>query len=213
VAKKVAQAKSRKPAKKLPLKKSPASAVKAGAAKKSKVPGKSPKATSMAKKKDAVDATSSGATLLHAGEMAPPFSVQNEKGEVVSLKALRGKKVILYFYPKDATPGCTQEGCDFRDNFARLKKLGAEVYGVSRDSAKSHAKFQEKQSFPFSLLADEDGKVCEAYGVWKEKSLYGRKYMGIERSTFVIDENGRLLKVYPKVKVAGHVDQVLEDLK
>jgi peroxiredoxin Q/BCP len=152
-------------------------------------------------------------SLLKSGDLAPPFSVQNEKGEVVSLKSLLGKRVVLYFYPKDDTPGCTQEGCDFRDNFARVKKAGVQVYGVSRDSVKSHEKFKAKYGFPFSLLSDEDGKLTENYGVWKEKNLYGRKYMGVERTTFLIGEDGLILKVYPKVKVKGHVDQVLEDLK
>ena len=151
-------------------------------------------------------------SLLQAGDMAPPFSLQNEKGQVISLKSLLGKKVILYFYPKDDTPGCTQESCDFKDHFGRFKKLSVLVFGVSRDSVKSHAKFQEKHEFPFSLLSDETGVTTERYGVWKEKSMYGRKYMGIERSTFLIDEKGRILKVYPKVKVGGHVEQVLEAL-
>ncbi len=151
-------------------------------------------------------------TLLKAGDTAPSFTLLNENGETVSLSSHRGKKVILYFYPKDSTPGCTQESCDFRDNFARVKSKGAVVYGISRDSVKSHQKFQSKYSFPFSLLSDEDGRVCEAYGVWKEKNLYGRKYMGIERTTFLIDGTGKVQKVYPKVKVTGHVDEVIGDL-
>jgi peroxiredoxin Q/BCP len=152
-------------------------------------------------------------SLLHSGDNAPPFSAPNEKGEVVSLKSFLGQKLVLYFYPKDDTPGCTQESCDFRDSFSRLKKQGVCVVGVSRDSVKSHLKFKEKYGFLFSLLSDEDGKICEAYGVWKEKNLYGRKYMGIERTTFLIDEKGKITRVYPKVKVAGHVDEILEELK
>jgi peroxiredoxin Q/BCP len=121
--------------------------------------------------------------------------------------------VVLYFYPKDSTPGCTQESCDFGASYREIQKLGAVVLGVSRDSLASHQKFKAKYGFPFPLLSDEDGKVCEKYGVWKEKSLYGRKFMGIERTTFLIGPDGKLLKVYPKVKVKGHVQEVLEDLK
>jgi peroxiredoxin Q/BCP len=152
-------------------------------------------------------------SFLKVGAKAPAFKVPDESGKLVSLASLKGKKVVLYFYPKDMTPGCTQESCDFRDNFARLKKMGVEVFGVSKDSQNSHVKFIGKNNLPFSLLADEDGKMCEAYGVWKEKSLYGRKYMGIERTTVVIDEQGKVSHVYPKVSVKGHVDQVMEDLK
>ena len=152
-------------------------------------------------------------SLLKVGQKAPSFSLTNELGEKISLKSLTGKKVVLYFYPKDDTPGCTQESCDFRDNFARLKKSGAVVLGVSKDSETSHQKFKTKYSLPFSLLSDEEGKVCEAYGVWREKNLYGKKYMGIVRSTFLIDEAGKISKIYPKVSVAGHVDEVMKDLK
>ncbi len=152
-------------------------------------------------------------TLLKIGQKAPAFSLTNELGEKVLLKDLAGKKVVLYFYPKDDTPGCTQESCDFRDNFARLKKTGAIVLGVSKDPVSSHQKFKAKYSLPFSLLSDEEGKMCEKYGVWKEKNLYGRKYMGIERTTFLLDEAGKIIKIYPKVSVAGHVDEVLKDLQ
>src|SRR3954468_13722734 len=117
--------------------------------------------------------------MLKIGDRAPSFSALTELGEKVSLKDLKGKTVILYFYPKDLTPGCTQEACDFRDSFARLKKAGALVYGVSKDSVESHRKFIGKHELNFPLLSDSEGKVCEAYGVWKEKSLYGRKFMGI----------------------------------
>jgi len=152
-------------------------------------------------------------SLLKIGQKAPSFSLANEQGEKVALKSLAGKKVVLYFYPKDDTPGCTKESCDFRDNFARLKKTGVVVLGISKDSEASHQKFKAKYHLPFSLLSDEEGKVCEAYGVWKEKNLYGRKYMGIERTTFLLDEAGKIIKIYPKVSVTGHVDEVLKDLK
>jgi len=138
------------------------------------------------------------------GKKAPAFS---------GLKDYEGKYLVLYFYPKDMTPGCTQESCEFGESFSALKKLGAEVLGVSRDSEESHQKFRAKYSLPFELLADVDGKVCEKYGVWQEKSLYGRKFMGIVRSTFIIGPDGRVLKVYQPVKVKGHVAQVMQDLK
>lgn len=152
-------------------------------------------------------------TLLKVGQKAPAFSLTNEKGEKISLKNFAGKKIVLYFYPKDDTPGCTQESCDFRDSFSRLKKDGIVVLGVSKDSEASHQKFKTKYGLPFSLLSDVEGKMCQAYGVWKEKNLYGRKYMGIERTTFLLDESGKIAKIYPKVSVKGHVDEVLEDLK
>jgi peroxiredoxin Q/BCP len=150
---------------------------------------------------------------LKIGKKAPAFKLKDESGKVVSLASLKGKKAVIYFYPKDATPGCTQESCDFRDHFARIQKLGAEVYGVSRDSSESHLKFKAKHELPFPLLVDEDGKMCEAYGVWKEKNLYGKKYMGIERTTVVLDETGKVAQLYLKVSVKGHVDRILEDLK
>ena len=129
-----------------------------------------------------------------------------------SLSDIKGEKVILYFYPKDNTSGCTQEACDFRDNINRLTNY-ATVVGVSPDSIKSHLKFREKQSLNFILLSDTEHKLAEEYGVWKEKSMYGRKYMGIERSTFVLDKNGNIEKEWRKVKVKGHIDEVLEYLK
>lgn len=141
---------------------------------------------------------------LKEGDKAPSFSL---------LKEHKGKAVVLYFYPKDMTPGCTQEACDFRDEYSAIKRAGAVVLGVSKDSEASHVKFKQKYSLPFPLVADVDGKICEAYGVWQEKSLYGRKYMGIVRATFVIGPNGKIAKIYPKVKVKGHVEQILEDLK
>lgn len=148
-----------------------------------------------------------------AGDKAPAFKLADENGKPVSLSDFKGKKVVLYFYPKDSTPGCTTEACDFRDNLNRIAKTGAVVLGVSADSAESHRKFKEKQGLNFPLLSDPERKAIEAYGVWREKSLYGRKFMGIVRSTFIIDGNGSIAKVFPKVKVAGHVDEVLAALK
>jgi peroxiredoxin Q/BCP len=146
------------------------------------------------------------------GDKAPSIKLPDENGKAVSLSDFKGKKVVLYFYPKDATPGCTTEACDFRDNLNRLGKAGAVVLGISADSAESHKKFKAKQGLNFPLLSDPDRRVIEAYGVWREKSLYGRKFMGIVRSTFIIDETGRIAKIFPKVKVAGHVDEVLAAL-
>ncbi|HWF44568.1 MAG TPA: thioredoxin-dependent thiol peroxidase [Candidatus Kapabacteria bacterium] len=151
--------------------------------------------------------------MLKEGDKAPDFSAKNDRGETVTLKELRGKKVVLYFYPKDDTSGCTKEACDFRDNLARVKRKDAIVLGVSPDSEKSHQKFKTKYELTFPLLADEDKKIVNEYGVWKEKSMYGRKYMGVERTTFIIDEHGKIAKIFPKVKVTGHVDAVLDALK
>ena len=149
---------------------------------------------------------------LKPGSPAPDFSLPTGSGETVSLKDLKGKKVVLYFYPKDNTSGCTKEACEFNDNLARLKKKGAVVVGISPDSAASHTKFADKYSLSFPLLSDESKEVLKKYGVWKEKSMYGRKYMGVERTTFVIDEKGRITHIFPKVKVEGHVDEVLAAL-
>jgi peroxiredoxin Q/BCP len=131
----------------------------------------------------------------------------------VQLSDFLGQFVVLYFYPKDMTPGCTKESCDFAESYGAFKKLGAVVLGVSKDSIASHEKFREKYKLPFELISDEDGKLCQKFGVWKQKSLYGRKYMGIERSTFIIGPDGKILKTYQPVKVTGHVSQVLADLK
>lgn len=150
---------------------------------------------------------------LAAGDQAPDFSLPNETGQTVSLKSLKGHPVVLYFYPKDDTPGCTKEACDFRDNVKRLEKAGAVVLGVSLDGAESHRKFIAKFNLPFSLLSDEDAAVSKAFGVYKEKNMYGRKYWGIERSTFVLDRRGKVTAVFRKVKVDGHVDEVLAALK
>jgi len=130
----------------------------------------------------------------------------------VKLSDLKGKKVVLYFYPKDDTPGCTTEACNFRDGIAEIKKKGAIVLGVSADSVASHKKFKDKFELPFQLLSDPEKKMIEDYGVWKEKSMYGRKYMGIERTTFVIDGQGKIAHIFPKVKVGSHYDEVLAAL-
>ena len=149
---------------------------------------------------------------LKVGAKAPVFSAPDQSGKVVSLDDFKGKPVVLYFYPKDDTPGCTTEACSFRDEFAAFRKKGAVVLGVSPDDAASHAKFAGKFSLPFTLLADEDRKIAEAYEVWVEKSMYGKKYLGVERSTFVIDGDGRLKAIYRKVKPAEHVAELLADL-
>lgn len=148
------------------------------------------------------------------GKKAPDFSLEASTGKKVSLKDYRDKKwVVLYFYPKDDTPGCTKEACDFRDRTEQIKKLGAVVLGVSPDSLKIHGKFIEKFDLNFPLLADEEKKVCEAYGVWVEKSMYGRKYMGVERSTFIINPEGKIAKAWRKVSVTYHGDEVVKTLK
>jgi peroxiredoxin Q/BCP len=147
---------------------------------------------------------------VEVGGKAPDFTLPTDGGGEVSLKALKGNPVVLYFYPKDDTSGCTAEACAFRDSLPDFSKLKAEVIGVSRDSVASHDKFKKKYRLPFPLASDEDGKVCQAYGVWVEKSMYGRKYMGIERSTFLIDARGIVRGVWRKVKVDGHADEVLQ---
>jgi thioredoxin-dependent peroxiredoxin len=150
--------------------------------------------------------------MLKEGDKAPDFTSIDDKGNKISLKDFRGKKVVLYFYPKDNTSGCTKEACDFRDNYKALQKRGV-LLGVSPDSAKSHTNFKNKFDLPFPLVVDEDKKIAEAYDVWKEKSMYGRKYMGIVRSTFIIDEKGKIAKIFEKVKVNRHVNEVLAALK
>lgn len=146
---------------------------------------------------------------LGEGRKAPNFSLKDDNGRTVKLSGLKGKMVVLYFYPKDDTPGCTKEACSFRDGFKEISRKGAVVLGVSPDSVESHKKFKEKFHLNFPLLSDEERKVLKAYGVWKQKSLYGRKYMGVERTTFVIDETGKIMKVFPKVKVDVHYEEVL----
>jgi peroxiredoxin Q/BCP len=147
---------------------------------------------------------------LEVGDKAPDFTLPTDGGGEVSLKTLKGKKVVLYFYPKDDTPGCTTEACGFRDLMPDFSKAGAEIVGISRDSAKRHDNFKARYDLPFTLASDGDGTVCEAYGVWVEKLNYGRKYMGIERSTFLIDGNGRIAGIWRKVRVKGHVEAVLD---
>jgi len=150
---------------------------------------------------------------LTEGMKAPAFSADSSTGRKIALKDFTGKNVVLYFYPKDDTPGCTKEACAFRDANKDLQKLGAVVLGVSRDDTASHEKFQLKFSLNFPLLADTSGDICEAYGVWKEKNMYGQKKMGIERSTFLIDGEGVVRKVWRKVKVDDHAEEVLQALK
>lgn len=147
------------------------------------------------------------------GKKAPAFTLPTDGGGKIKLGDFKGKRVVLYFYPKDDTSGCTKEAIGFRDAMRSLKTLGAEVIGVSRDSVESHDRFKKKHKLNFPLAADPEGKVCEAYGVWVEKSMYGRKYMGIDRSTFLIDEKGIIRHVWRKVKVPGHVDEVKAALK
>ncbi|HAL57389.1 MAG TPA: thioredoxin-dependent thiol peroxidase [Bacteroidetes bacterium] len=150
--------------------------------------------------------------MLKIGDKAPLFSLPSGDGETIALKNLRGRKVVLYFYPKDHTSGCTKEACFFEANLGTIEKKGAIVLGISADGPESHARFAQKQGLSFSLLSDEEKKVLKAYGVWKEKSMYGRKFLGIERTTFVIDERGKITHIFPKVKVDGHVEEVLKVL-
>src|SRR5687767_13306544 len=149
---------------------------------------------------------------LEIGDKAPDFAMPTDGGGKISLKSLKGKPVVLYFYPKDDTSGCTAEACAFRDTLPDFSKLDATVIGVSRDSVESHQKFKEKYQLSFPLASDTDGSVTEAYGVWGEKSMYGRKYMGIERATFLIDKNGIIRDIWRKVKVPGHAAEVLAAL-
>jgi thioredoxin-dependent peroxiredoxin len=146
---------------------------------------------------------------LKEGDKAPDFAVPDADGNVVRLKDLRGKKVVLYFYPKDDTPGCTKEACAFRDSFGKFRKRGIEVLGVSLDSEKSHQKFAKKFDLPFRLLADTDRALAEKYGTYGEKKFMGRKYMGVHRMTFLIDEKGKIKKIYEKVKPDDHAEEVL----
>lgn len=150
---------------------------------------------------------------IEAGDKAPNFKAATDGGGTVALKDLTGKAAVLYFYPKDDTPGCTTEAQGFRDSIKDFAKIGTEIIGISKDSVARHDKFKTKHDLPFTLLSDEDGKVCEAFGTWVEKMNYGRKYMGIERSTFLIDEKGIVRQVWRKVRVKGHVDAVLEAAK
>ena len=151
--------------------------------------------------------------MLEVGKKAPDFSLLNQDEKKISLKDYLGQKVVLYFYPKDDTSGCTKEACSFSDDLPKFNKIDAVILGVSPDSVKSHKKFSEKYKLKFDLLADEEKKVIEKYDVWKEKSMYGRKYMGVERTTFIIDEKGKIKRIFNKVKVDGHNKEVLEALK
>ncbi len=148
--------------------------------------------------------------MIEKGKPAPDFTLPSDEGSNVSLSGFRGRKVVLYFYPKDDTPGCTTQACEFRDTLPRFDDLDAVVLGVSPDSVVSHRKFRDKFDLTFPLLADEDHSVSEAYGVWKEKNMYGRTYMGIERSTFLIGEDGKVLDFWRKVKPKGHAEKLAE---
>jgi thioredoxin-dependent peroxiredoxin len=150
---------------------------------------------------------------LQAGDKAPVFELKDQTGKTVKLSDFKGKQVVVYFYPKDSTPGCTTEACDFRDEHSRLLKKGAVVLGISPDGQKSHEKFATKFELPFPLLSDEDHSVAEKYGAWGERSMYGRKFMGILRSTFLVGADGKISKVWPKVKVTDHVAEVIEALQ
>lgn len=150
-------------------------------------------------------------TYLKEGDKAPDFKVKNQKGEMVSLKSFQGKKIILYFYPKDNTSTCTRESCNLRDNYSRLRKKGYEILGVSMDDEKTHKRFIEKHNLPFSLLADTNRKVIEKYDVWGTKTMYGKTVKGIIRTTFVIDEKGIIEKIIRKVDAGNHAAQILEE--
>jgi thioredoxin-dependent peroxiredoxin len=151
--------------------------------------------------------------MLEEGKKAPAFNLPSTNGKNISLSSLKGGPVVLYFYPRDNTPGCTTESCDFRDWHPEFKKLGATVLGISADSMKSHEKFSKKLDLPFPLLSDEDKVMLEKYSIWREKKLYGRIFMGIVRSTVLVDKDGKIARIWPKVKVKGHVEEVLEALK
>ena len=150
--------------------------------------------------------------MIEEGKKAPDFKLKNQKGETVKLSDFKGKNVVLYFYPHDDTSGCTKEACNFRDELPEFENLDAVIIGVSPDSVASHTKFASKYDLPFILLSDEDKDVLQKYEVWKQKSMYGRNYMGVERSTFVIDKDGKIKKIFRKVKVDGHNEELLEAL-
>lgn len=151
--------------------------------------------------------------MVEEGKKAPAFKLKDQNGKTVSLSDFKGKNVVLYFYPKDNTSGCTAEACNFRDEFPSFKNMDAVILGVSPDSVESHRKFADKFELPFTLLSDEKKEILEKYGVWKEKSMYGRKYMGVERTTFIIDAQGKIKKVFNKVKVPNHNKEVMEAIK
>lgn len=146
---------------------------------------------------------------IAAGQLAPDFTLPTDTGDTLTLSSLRGQWVVLYGYPKDDTSGCTTQACEFRDLFPRFDKKKAVILGISPDSVKSHVKFKTKYELPFTLVADEDKVALQAYDIWKEKSMYGKKYMGVERTTFVIDPTGQIVKVFEKVKPAGHAEEVM----
>jgi len=150
---------------------------------------------------------------LKEGMKAPDFTLPDDQGNDVALSNFREKNVILYFYPKDNTKGCTLEAINFRDNYEEIKETDTVILGVSKDSKKSHVSFINKYNLPFVLLSDEEGKACKLYGVWKTKKMYGREYMGIERTTFLINKEGNIMKIFPKVKVEGHVEEIMNQLK
>jgi peroxiredoxin Q/BCP len=150
---------------------------------------------------------------IKEGDKLPRFSLPADDGSVVTNESLKGRKTVLYFYPKDDTSGCTKEACDFRDAFPRFGQSDARIIGVSPDSVESHRKFKTKYELPFQLLADEQRQLANAFGVWKEKTMYGRKFMGIERTTVIVDADGRVARIFPKVSVPGHVSQVEEALR
>lgn len=152
-------------------------------------------------------------SALEIGNIAPDFTLPTDGEGEITLSDLKGQKVVLYFYPKDDTPGCTKESCAFNDNLSALNKLNTAVIGASKCSVTKHDKFKAKYGLTFPLVSDENGDVCEQYGVWKEKNMYGKKFMGIERSTFLIDEDGKIEQIWRKVKVDGHVDAVIEALR
>lgn len=149
---------------------------------------------------------------LEIGDTAPNFTLPTDGNGEISLSDFKGQKIVLYFYPKDDTPGCTKESCAFNENLTALNKMNTQVIGLSKCSVKKHDKFKEKYGLTFPLASDENNTVCESYGTWVEKSMYGRKYMGIDRATFLIDENGKILDIWRKVKVTGHVDAVIKKI-
>ena len=148
--------------------------------------------------------------MLEKGMIAPDFSLKDQDGKIHKLSEYKGKKIVLYFYPRDDTPGCTTEACSFRDNYFLLKEKGAVIIGVSRDDNKSHSKFRKKYNLPFTLLTDENHEILEKYGAWTKKNLYGKIMMGVSRMTYVIGENGKIIKVYKKVKPKYHAEEILK---
>ena len=151
--------------------------------------------------------------MISEGDQAPSFSLEADDGTIVTQKSLLGKNVVLFFYPKDSTPGCTKEACDFRDAFPRFGETDAVVLGVSPDSLESHRKFKKKQGLPYRLLSDEGHRLADTFGIWKQKSMYGLKFMGVERTTVIIDRRGRVARILRKVKVPGHVQEVEKTIR